>query len=413
MTRNKTTTILLSVLIAFGMWLYVITVENPNQVNTYHNVKVVLEGESKLRERGLMLTSDPDIRVRVDLKSNRTNLNNINSDNLILKADLADIDGPGEQQLSYTVSYPGNVSYQEVKVVNKQPGSITVQVSERVPKDIPVRVEFTGKLKEGFIMDPAEMQLDHDTVTVEGPKEVVDQISRAYIEVDCGGASETISANFRYELQDAQGNPVDASLIKTSAEQIRVEAPIVGMKRIPIKVNVNDGGGATKDTSLITMDIDSIAVSGSEIALDKIDELVVGTINLADVPNAIEKVFPITLPEGLTNRSGVTEVKVKISFPELQRKDFTITNIQTINVPKGKQVDLLTKQLTITVRGPKEDIQKLQASDITVQIDLTDVENTEAVEAVIIFSEPYHSVGAVGKYSISVTVTDAPEPTEA
>ncbi len=412
MMKNKTTTLLLSVVIAFGMWLYVITVENPNQVNTYHNVKVVFEGESVLREQGLMITSDTDIRVRVDLKSNRTNLNNINSDNLLLKADLSDIDEPGEQQLSYTVSYPGNVSSSDVKVVNKQPGTITVQVSERKTKDIPVAVEFSGKLKEGFIMDPAEMVLDHDTITVEGPKEVVDQITQAYIAVDCSGVSETISENFRFVLRDEQGQPVDASLIKTSAEQVRVEAPIVGMKRIPLKVNVNDGGGATSETSLITMDLETIAVSGSQIALDKIDELVVGTINLADIPNAIEKVFPITLPEGLTNRSGVTEVKVKISFPDLARKDFTISNIQTINLPEGKQADLLTKQLTITVRGPKEDIQNLQPSDITVQIDLSEVENTEAVEAVVIFSEAYHRVGVVGKYSISVTVTDAAKPDE-
>ena len=409
MMKNKTTTILMSVLIAFGMWLYVVTVENPNQVNTYHNVKVVFEGETIFRDRGLMLTSDPDIRVRVDLKSNRTNLNNINSDNLILKADLSDIDGPGEQQLSYTVSFPGNVSYQDVKVVNKQPGTITVQVSERKTKEIPVEVDFLGKLKENFIMDRADMVLDHDTITVEGPREVVEQISRAYIGVDCSGASETISESFRYELQDAEGNPVDASLIKTSTEQVRVEAPIVGVKQVRLKVNVNDGGGATADTSEISMDLDAITVSGSEAALAQIDELVVGTINLADIPNAIEKVFPITLPEGLTNRSGVTEVKVKISFPALSRRDFTITNIQTINLPAGKQVDLLTKQLTITVRGPKQDIQKLQASDITVQIDLTDVENTEAVEAVVIFAEPYQSVGVVGKYSISVTVTDAPK----
>ncbi len=286
--KNKTTTLLLSIVIAFGMWLYVITVENPNQVNTYYNVPVVLEGESVLTDRGLMLTSDSEIKVRLDLKSNRTNLNNINSENITLKADLTDIYSAGEHQLSYTIDYPGNVSSSDVKVVNKQPDTIKVTVSERERKEIPVVVNFVGKVKENFIMDPAQMTLDNETVTVEGPKEVVDQIHHAAVVVDCTNCTETISENYRFILQDEDNQAVDAALIKTSIEQIRVEVPIAATKRITLKLNVNAGGGATEENSSIELDPGYIDVSGSDTALQKLDELVVGTINLADIANATE-----------------------------------------------------------------------------------------------------------------------------
>lgn len=407
MMKNKTTTLLLSALIAFGMWLYVITVENPNQVNTYYNVPVVLEGESVLTDRGLMLISDPEMKVRLDLKSNRTNLNNINSENITLKADLTDIYAAGEHQLRYSINFPGNVSYTDVKVVNQQPDTVKVVVAERERKEIPVVVNFTGKVKENFIMDPAQMTLDIETVTVDGPKEVVDTIHHAAINVDCSNRTETISESYRFILQDENNEAVDAALIKTSVDKIRVEVPIAATKRIPLKLNVNAGGGASEENSSIVLDPEYIDVSGSDTALQKLDELVVGTINLADIPSAVEKTFPVTLPEGLTNLSGVTEVKASISFPELASKELTITQILPVNVPEGMQVELMTKQLPIVVRGPKEDVQNVQPTDITVQIDLTEVESVAAVEPVMIFAEPYQNLGVVGKYSISVTVSEA------
>ena len=406
--KNKMTAALMSVLIAVGLWMYVIKVENPNQVSSYYNIPVVLEGESVLSDRGLMLVSDTDLRVQLDLQSNRTNLRNINSDNLTLKADLTGIYNPGEHEVSYTIAFPGNVPPTDVKVVNKVPGNVTIKVAERKRNpEVPVVVEFVGKVKDGFIMDKPKTVLDNETITVEGPAEVVDQIHHAYIQVDCSGRTETISESYRYILQNEQNEPVDAALIRTNVEEIRVEVPIAATKRIPVKVNVNPGGGATLDSTILQLDTEFIDISGSDTALEKINELVVGTINLGDVITNTERTFPISLPEGITNLSGVTEVTVKITFPELSRKELTVTNIQTINVPEGMQAELLTKKLTVTVRGPKEKIQSLQLEHITLQVDLSGVENTAAVEPTVIFAEPYQDLGLVGKYSVSVNVTPA------
>ena len=44
-------TLLLSVAIAFGLWLYVITVEQPESQKTYYDIPVVLQNESILAER--------------------------------------------------------------------------------------------------------------------------------------------------------------------------------------------------------------------------------------------------------------------------------------------------------------------------------------------------------------------------
>ncbi len=410
--KNKSLNILLSVVIAFGLWAYVITVVNPNQTQEYYNVPVVLEGAALLRDRGLMLLSGSQETVDLELYGSRQNLNSIDSGNLTLKADVTNIYDAGTYELEYTVSPPGSVPMNSVSVQNKEPGRITVVVAERDTAQIPVRVVYRGKVQENFILDKIAAKLDPDTITITGPQEVVEQIDHAYIEVDLTGRTERISENYRYILRDASNQPVDAQFITTNVESVRLEVPIQRLKEIPLKLNVVDGGGATAETTIITFDTPSINVSGSDAALEKLDELVVGTVQLAEISGASAvREFQIVLPDGVSNLSGVSSVKATLTFPELGEKQFAISDIQKINVPEGMEATLLTQQLMITVRGPLEKINSLQAEHITVVVDLAGVENAAVVEPTITFAPGFEQVGAVNRVSISVLVAPI-EPTQ-
>lgn len=412
MKNNRIGTILLSLVVAFGLWLYVITVVSTEQERPYNNVPVVLEGESVLRERNLMIVSDTDLTVRVELKGSRKNLNDLNSGNLTLTADLTGIYEAGEYQLGYSVQTPSNIPAGSVTVMNKEPGTVTVVVAERISRSIPVYVEYIGDTADGFIADKPQAELDYQEVTITGPRETVELIARAYIQVDCTDRTETITESYRFSLQDAEGNPVDAAMITTNIEQVKVKVPVFQTKRVNLVLTVNPGGGATEETSSIVIEPAYIDVSGSESALKDLEQIVLGTLNLADIADDLEKTYAITMPEGVTNLSNIEEAAVTVSFPELTKKEFTITNIKTVNVPEGMVPDLLTKQMTIVVRGPKALMNKLTAEDIFVEVDLTGVENTAAVEAKITFSGEFEGVGAVGKYSVNVKVEAAADTEE-
>lgn len=412
MKNNRLASILLSVFVAFGLWLYVINNVSTQQERTYRNVQVMLEGESVLRERNLMIISDTDLAVQVDLKGSRTDLNNLNSSNLTLTANLDGIYDPGEYQLGYTVNTPGNVPAGAVTVMNKQPSTVTVVVAQRISRSIPVKLEFIGEAAEGFIADKPQAELDHQEVTITGPREVVEQIDHAHILVDCTDRTETITESHRFELRDRNDNPVDAAMITTNIEQIRVKVPVFLTKRIPLVLTVNPGGGATEDTSQIRIDPAYIDVSGGEKALENLEELIIGTLNLGEIPVDTEKTFEIKLPDGVTNLSNITAAVVTVSFPDLATREFTVTDIKTRNVPAGMVADLLTKQLTVTVRGPKALIGKMEDADVIVQIDLTGVEGSVAAEAKITFPAEFEGVGAVGKYSVNVKVEPKPDTKE-
>ena len=407
MTRSKLGALLLSFVIALGLWMYVRTYVNTDYEQTFYNIPVALEGKTRLSDRQLMLLSEEEYVVDLKVHGSRQDVSKINSGNIQVVADLSDINEPGEHNLTYSIIYPGDVPTGAVSA-ERDPDRVTLIVARRKTKEIPVQVNLEGDVPANYIKDNAAVELDHSVVEISGPESVVDQIDHAAITIDCEGRTETIYESCRYVLQDKKNTPVDAAWITTNVSEVKVYLPVSMVKKIPLKVTLVDGGGATEDTTTVQIEPKEISVSGSETALNALSELNLGTIDLSQITEDTVMEFEINLPEGVNNVSNLPTAAVSISFPKLATREFTVSEFEALNLAPGMTWEPLTKQLIITVRGLKSEIQRLGASDIIVQVDLAGVENTAAVEPIIRFPVSYESLGEVGSYSISVQVT--PEP---
>lgn len=404
MRKNKLGSFLLALVIALGLWLYVVNYINTTHEQTIYNVPVGLEGKSLLTERGFMILSEDDYRVNITVSGSRQDVSKINASNIQAVADLSKIDEPGEHKLTYNVIFPGDVPTGAVSS-QKDPDRVTVEVARKKTKEIPVTVSYTGDVPASYIKDTSALELDHSYVEITGPEEVVDRIQRANISIDCRGRTESIYESFRFELQDMYCEPVDAVWITTNVSEVKVYLPIVMVKQVPLAVTLVDGGGATADTTKLVIDPAQISISGSETALEALDELNLGIIDLSQITQDQELTFEINLPEGVTNVSNLPTAAVRISFPRLATREFTVSSFEQVNLAYGMKWETLTKQLTITVRGLKDQVQKLDPADIAVRLDLRGVENTSAVEPDILFPAGYESLGVLGSYSVSVQVT--------
>lgn len=402
--KNKLLTALLSVGIAVVLWLYVVTVVSPNSDNHYHNVPITVQGEAVLQDRGLMITSGELPKVSLHLEGNRTDLNKINSSNISIGVDVSGIGEPGRYDLSLTQpNFLTDVANTAITVLSKAPGTVTVEVDRRISKPVPVDIQYNGTLPENYMADKENRALDYENITITGPQTVVDQIAMARIEVDLTDQIESLSGQYQYTLCNEKGEPVDAKMIVTDVEVVSLTLKIVRVKEVALTVAVVDGGGATKDTSVVTLDPAVILVSGSDSLLEDLESLEVGTINLSEISGDEILLLPIKLPEGITNETGVNEVKVDVKFPKLATKELTVTNIQPINIPAGLDVKIITQQLELLLRGPKDVIDSVSAENITVTVDFSGEQaGTASVKAQITVS--IAGVGAVGTYNVTATV---------
>lgn len=403
--KNKFTAVLLSVVIAFGLWLYVVNNVSQEDVDTFYNIPIVMEGESVLNERGMMITGKSTTTATLRLSGSRSDLSKVNSSNITLKADLSKIYEPGTRiSVDYTISFPGDVAQNAFTVESRS--SIYLDVEYRREKEVPVTVKYVGERSEDFLYDTENAVLDYPNIKIIGPASVADLIASAVIEVDLTEQKESLDRNYRYTLCDKDGNAVDAAEIVTNTAEVRVQVPIRAVKEISLQLGVTYGGGATTSNTAIEITPSKIRVSGSETALDDLGDVVIlGKINLAEILKNEDKTFPISLPEGVTNETGISEAQVSVKFNGLTTREFSIDTIRSVNVPDGMKVDIITEMLTVSVRGPAAEVAKLTDEDISLTVDFTNAEvGTFTFKATAIFADGITTVGTVGPLSVSATV---------
>ena len=405
--KNKLVSIALSLLIAFGLWMYVITEVSPNSEQPYLDIPVKMEGETLLRERNLIITDISSTNVDLTLSGNRTDLNELNSSNITLKADMTKIYDPGVHKIGYDIILPGHVASNAFTRVSQYPDFITVTVERLIRnKEIPVNIVYQGKAAEGYVVRRADAVLDNTHILVTGPESVVDQITQAVITVDLEGQTESISQNYRFTLCNKDGEGVNSELITVNIEEVHMDLTIHRKKQVDLTVTVVPGGGATEEDVELSLSIDSIQLSGSDIALQQVgDTINLGTINLADYETSTDIIFTIPVYEGVTNDSGETEVKVKLAFRGLMTREIVITEFLITGVPEGYEGKVITEKLTIKVRGRSELVSKLTAQDISARVDFTGEEPGDATVRVnITFSGKYKALGVLGKPTVTTSL---------
>lgn len=418
--KNKFVAALLSLVIAFGMWLYVVTNISQEIDLKLENVPVVFLNESAMTGRGLMITGGTNQTVTLNLVGNRSEIMELNNSNVSVVVDLSRIYDTGRQSVSYTVNYPADVQADKISATADK-SRITLTVERRVSKKVPVVVEYQGSVADGYMpADEDEVILSASSVTVEGPESVVDQMTQARIVVDMEERNTSIDEVYEYTLCNSEGEIVEVpnvNQVVTDVQEITLQREILRVKEITLDVNVIPGGGATRETSSIELSTPTITVWGRDELLDAMgDVLILGDIDLSKITEDQQIAFPVALPVGVTNLSGVEEVTVSVSFPLLTTRTFTIDSIVPVNVPAGMVARVVTQQISVTVRGPSQLVTLMKATDITVTVDFGDmtIGDTVTKKPTVTISPSYSGVGALSYGNVAIVLeAPAPEPSEA
>ncbi len=417
--KRKILYALLSFAIAFGLWAYVITVVSPESEATYYDVPVVLSNESVLNDKGLMIVSQTSPKVTLRLKGNRIDLNNLKHSDIILVADLAKINDPGEQKLNYTISYPGSFGYNAFEVLSYSSDRITLNIVERSTKELDIIVNPIGQPAGDYIIAEDGITQDISKITLTGPKSVIDKIAQARIDVDVTDVSQAMSVTEPVTLCDAEGQPVDASQVLVNVTEVNVSIRIHRVKTLQLLLDVIYGGGATEENTRIHQNYSTIKVAGSDLLLETLgDTLTIGTLDVSKIMgDTYSEVYAVTLPEGIRNLSGVEEVKATVTFPGMKtvKLELPVSRNMMFNIPEGLTIEEIgTLICEVTFRGPEELVEHLAEDDVMIRVDLTGAEVGEGLYGaqIQVIDPNLSAVGVVGIYNISVKLAaTAVEPT--
>ncbi len=371
MQKHKILAFLLALVVSIGLWVYAVTVVNPNDKTTVRGVRVRLVGTADLESNGLMITGGEEQYIDVEISGSRSDLKELNSSSLEAIADVSNISSAGSFDVSWTLDPPSNVASGDIKLIGSTANKITVKVSERkVRPEIPVEVEYVGDLEEGYVRNDAV--LTNDTLSVSGPAEEVNQIAAAVVTVDLQGRSDTISGDFTYTFVDSDRNPVETGgYLTVSVPTVRLSVPVLAFKQVELAVRIIDGGGATSDDVEYKIEPDTIGVTGSKEVLDKLDKLYIKDIDLAAVPEDHTWDIKPEMPDGVTIRATEPRVKLTLKFKGLTTRKFTISSEDIVFLNESDSLSPGVQSIVITLRGAASELNDLSAKDITVSADLS------------------------------------------
>ena len=400
--------ILLSVLLAFVFWYYVREELDPAQPTWFRDVEVEVVNSSVLTRQGLTVSklSQDTVDLYIEAPASIREALFRNRSELTVTVDVSRC-VEGENRLSFDISWPESVNAENnnsVVIRERSPDVITVTVDKLYTQTFDVEFQLQGSVAEGYQAGTAV--LSPETVTVSGSVDQVSQVAKVVAILEEEDLSERFAGDLPLILLDGDGNELTDLEVTLDTESVYVVLPVVVVKEIPLTVNVVPGGGATEDDAKISIEPSTITVSGAEEDLANLTEISLGSVELSRILGTASLTMNIALDPSLENVSGITSAVVTVTVEGLATRSIDVDNITpSSDIPSGYEVTFATQVKTVTVRGSQEALDALDASQIRIVADLSNIASVGTYPVPVKVYVDADGVGVVGEYSIVVNVS--------
>ena len=170
-----------SVVIAFGLWLLVVQIYDPQDTTVFYGIPVTLTNTELLDQQDKVYEVIDGIdTVRVTVRAPKSVISELRTADIVAEADMSKLTEINTIAISYYVLN------HEVYSVTGNPEVLKLNVEDRSSKWVGVRYGTVGEVAEGYMVYSVEP--DQTRIEVSGPESAVAQISYASVQIDVTGA---------------------------------------------------------------------------------------------------------------------------------------------------------------------------------------------------------------------------------
>lgn len=405
---------ILSIFVAFFVWLVVMNVSNPltsgskevpletvnGQVLTAANRAYEINGKStvtvnyRVRTRDAYRIKASDFRAYVDL------------------AELYSVTGSVEVKVEI-------LSNKElISEITTKPGVVRVQTEELQSKPFELQTKITGHAAEGY--SDGKVELTPATITVEGPVSQVGMISYMGVELNVDGAASDLTGTAKPRFYDANGNELSdiGDRITVDTEEISYRVAINKVKNLPLDFEVTGtvapgyqytgvecSSRDVKVTGLKTnlADVNKITIPASELNINRAASDVVVTVDLRDY-----------LPEGVElAESQNPSVEIRLKVEKLVNRTIILMDeeIEQKNPSEDYHYRFIPEKMEVVVQGLSEDLESLNGSDLGASVNLADL--GPGMHSAVVEFEPDAAFTIVSSSELQIDVVQSADVLEA
>ena len=398
--------VLISVILAFVAWFAISVNEFPEIDKSLIGIPIEAEPTDFMKSNNLQIIGDYTGTTDIRISGKRYDISDLKAEDFTAALDLTNVRRAGTYDLSVTIACKKDKV--EYSLVENTQMAVTITVDEIATREFPITASAPDiSLPEGYYVD--EITSNPPTVTITGSVSVLDEINRVEANASYDG-STLESHEVKTDLTIYKNNGSRLDTVKLSTDNVLVNIPILIQKELPLKFRFT---GVPQnfdiDTLKYTMQPQSIMVAAPDGSINNLSELELeDPINLTDIRiNQTVSTVPIKLPEGYKNLSGINSVRITWDIADYSKLDFPVSNITIVNEPDNMDVSVITRELTLTVIGPSEDISALSSTDFYVTANLLSTSlhdgSQDVPVSIIISGSSGKTCWAVGSYKITVS----------
>ncbi len=296
----------LSVLLAAGLWFYVINTEDPIRTDSY-NCTVRATNVSGDLDVVKIEPAVVDVRVRGRLSA----LERSRFSKLRLNADVSGGKRGRNQAVLSVAGLPDRVTEVELDRSTAQ-----VWLDHRVDRNSEVTVVLVGSPAEGFDL-LGSPTVEPSSVRVSGSAGGIEEVARVVAKVDIGRMSQEQTVLVEVSAQDEQGKPVPN--IALNPPKVTVEVPIsqVATKQVPVdpQIGAPASGYVLGD---VRPSPDTVTLKGRPDVLEKVAEAKTAWVNIRSLRTTKAYKVRLLIPEGVVALDDVYSVSVRVTVRPVQ-----------------------------------------------------------------------------------------------
>jgi YbbR domain-containing protein len=363
--KERTITIILSILVALVLWAYVLGEVNPTTQQTIANVPVQLLNIQSLTARELAIAGNGKYTVNVIIEGKRSDIMNITAQDIIAEADLFGW-SKGENYIPVNVIAP-----ESLKVLEAKPAKVEVTIEDLVALSKPIEVIFRGNMpadtEEGAIeVKPAAIEITGARSEVEAVTSVQVTVDVADFSAD-GATVQVVATAVNYADMPVEN-------IKLSATYIQVFAKLLRVKEVPFDVSIigqlAEGLGAELSVP------ETIKIKGDRTVIEGITSISAEPVDVTGVTGNGTVSVRVILPEGVELAKGYESIQAGVTIEETSTKVFQYSADEIVleGLTTGKSVNMQLTIVEVSVSGRKDIVNQLQKEDLNLFIDTEDLE---------------------------------------
>ena len=302
LTQSSNLIKVLSFIVAFTLWLYVINDQNPTITRVY---TVPLEYRNILEN---LVVMNEQTTVRVKISGNRNNFSDISANDISVYVDLQGLE-KGMHEKPIYAKIPSNVQLVEIT-----PPSISVVADTKIRSNFPINVRFDNKLPPELTV--RTLSLVPNIVTIEGAATWIEKIRQveAVFVLDSNMSSKgQYRANVSVNAVDGSGNIVKNITLDPSRAFVTIEViDSIIDKEVPVKVAYTGKlpSGYKLANTIITPQ--KIILRGPAAKLNELQEVALKEININYLNNDFVGDIGLDLPAQVSTDTERVNVILRV-----------------------------------------------------------------------------------------------------